>query len=48
MNAKTVEQIVKCITVVTAVAGAVTLIVTGHGNESGWGWLVLLAFMLTV
>lgn len=33
---------------IAAIIGAVTIIVTGHGNESGWGWLVLLAFMLTV
>ena len=47
MNSANVRIIAKCISIVAAVAGAVTLIVTGHGDESGWGWLIFLAFLLS-
>ena len=30
---------------VAAIAGAVTIIATGH--DTGWGWLIFLAFLLT-
>lgn len=47
MSTDNVKLITKCIGVVAAIAGAVTLIATGHGNESGWGWLIFLAFMIS-
>lgn len=40
-----VAAVSRRVVAVSAIIGAVYLIATGHVNESGWGWLVLLAFL---
>lgn len=38
------EYVMRRLIVITAIVGAVALSITNH---DGWGWLILLAFLLT-
>lgn len=41
----TIVGVARRIVAIAAIVGAVYLLATGHVNESGWGWLVFLAFL---